>query len=166
MRTKAISEKALQVVLGALTPPNRLACKIALATGLRISDVLLLRRSQMSAERFSVQEKKTGKRRIVHLPKQLRQAALAQSGAIYLFPHRLSGLKPRTRQAVWKDLRRAQRLLRLPRGIGTHSMRKSYAKRLLDSGEPLSKIQKRLLHSSDTITAIYAMAEEVHLRGE
>lgn len=166
MRTKAISEQALQTVLGALTPPNRLACKIALATGFRISDVLLLKRSQMSTEKIAVQEQKTGKRRIVHLSKQLRQAAISQAGAIYIFPHRYTGLKPRTRQAVWKDLRRAQKLLRLPRGIGTHSMRKSYAKRLLEGGAPLSSIQKKLLHSSDTITALYALADEVHLRGE
>lgn len=89
---------------------------------------------------------------------------LAQAGPVYIFSHRLDGHRHRTRQAVYKDLQRAAKLLRLGKGIGTHSMRKTYARTLLESGKSLSAIQRKLLHSSPLITTLYAMADVVDLR--
>ena len=61
MRTDWLFKAELLHVLAALTPPNRLACEISLATGLRISDVLALTRDQAVDGRFSIREQKTGK---------------------------------------------------------------------------------------------------------
>ena len=163
MRTKAIESGALSVILAALTRENRLACLVALATGLRVSDVLDLRREKLEKERFSVVERKTGKRKYIRLPPQLRKELLKISGKVFIFPNRLNEYKTRTRQTVWKDLHRAAKLLRL-KGLGTHSMRKTYAVELRKMGFNASHIQKALNHTDYSITMLYAYADELSLR--
>lgn len=163
MKTKAIKEDSLNAVLRLLMPQNRLACLVALATGLRITDVLSLKTEQLRKERFTVFESKTGKKKMVRIPKQIRAKVIAQSGKIYAFENRLSPYKPRTRGAVWKDLNRVSKLLHL-KGIAPHSMRKTYARTLRAEGLTETEIQKALNHSSPVITRIYTMADEVGLR--
>ena len=144
--------------------PNRLACLVSMCTGLRISDVLNLRTEQLQKERFSVVEQKTGKRKFVRLPEKLRIDCLRISGDIFVFPHRLNKWKHRTRQAVWKDLKRVSQIFRLRGAIAPHSMRKTYARTLRAEGFSLAQIQKALNHSDPTVTALYAYADELTLR--
>ena len=53
--------KEVDLILAALTPENRLVMRVALHTGLRISDILCLRPEQLKPH-FWVTEQKTGKR--------------------------------------------------------------------------------------------------------
>ena len=62
MRTEYLFEKEVDNVLAVLTPKNALVMRVALHTGLRVSDVLQLKTAQL-APRFWVTESKTGKRR-------------------------------------------------------------------------------------------------------
>ena len=85
-------------------------------------------------------------------------AILAQAGEVWAFP----GTKPgthKTRQAVWKDVKRAAKAFRLPQNIGTHSFRKVYAVRLREKYGSIAKVQRALAHSSLAVTAVYAMAD-------
>lgn len=128
-----------------------------LQTGLRISDVLELRTEQLWLSMW-VREKKTGKMHRCGLPKDLLAAILAQAGEVWAFP----GTKPgthKTRQAVWKDVKRAAKAFRLPQNIGTHSFRKVYAVRLREKYGSIAKVQRALAHSSLAVTAVYAMAD-------
>lgn len=159
MKTEYLLEKEVEHVLAALTPSNALVCQVCLHTGLRVSDVLALRTEQIKP-RFWVTEQKTGKRRMVGLPEPLRRAILAQSSKEWAFPGR-SGDKPRTRQAVWKDVKRAAQAFRLPQNVGPHSFRKVYAVDLMEQFGDLKRVQKALNHSSATTTMIYAMAAEL-----
>lgn len=163
MTTKAIAEDSLNAILRLLTPQNRLVCLASIATGLRVSDVLLFKREQLTKDRFTIYESKTGKKKTVRLPNKLRDKMLGVSGALYVFPHRLNGRKPRTRQAVWKDLNRVARMLHI-KGIAPHSMRKTYARTLRAEGLTEVQIQKALNHSSPIVTKLYSMADEVSLR--
>lgn len=166
MRSEYLLSEDVRHVLAALMPANRIACEIALRTGLRIGDVLLLKREQLSKRRFTVQEQKTGKRRVVTLPDGLRERALAQSGAIYVFPGRKDGRVPRTRQAVYKDLKRAARAFRVDVQLSPHSLRKVYAvEQMRKSGGDLKKVQKLLNHDDPAVTAIYALSDELTKRG-
>ena len=164
MRTKAIAEDSLNAILRALTRPNRLACMVSLSTGLRISDVLNIKTEQLRQERFTVTEMKTGKRRRLRLPQPLRLDCLRISGKVYAFPNRLTEVKPRTRQAVWKDLHRVARLFGLKGGIAAHSFRKTYAVGLRKQGLSASQISKALNHSDPCITALYMYADELALK--
>lgn len=164
MRSEYLPDEELGHVMAALMPANRLACRVALATGLRISDVLSLRTAQLGP-RMTVRESKTGKRRRVSLPDDLLAALRAQAGPVWVFSGARDPAKHRTRQAVWYDVRRAARAFRLRPHVSPHSMRKVYAVRLLRrSGGCLERVQHALRHSDASVTMIYAMADELYRR--
>ena len=105
-------------------------------------------------------QKKTGKKHRCGLPKDLLAAIRAQAGEVWAFP----GGKPgnhKTRQAVWKDVKRAAKAFRLPQNIGTHSFRKVYAVRLREKYGSIEKVRRALSHSSLAVTALYAMADQL-----
>ena len=146
-------------VLASLTPENRLACEISLFTGLRINDVLALKPSQVRKQRFTVREEKTGKTRLVRLSKELVERSLSCSGQHYVFENRLNGRKHRTRQAVFKDLKKACGNFGIKENLTPHSLRKIYAvDEYITSGGNLKKVQKLLNHDSEAVTLLYAMA--------
>lgn len=164
MRSQWVKTRELEHVLAALTPANRLVCEIALHTGLRVGDVLLLRREQVAKRMFSIQEQKTGKWRRVYLTNDLRQRCAELGGAVYVFPNRLNGRRPRTRQAVWKDLKRAAGLFRMPPGVSPHSLRKAYAVELRERGLSVAQIARELNHTDPAVTMLYAMADQLTAR--
>lgn len=159
-------KQQLELVLASLMPANRLACEVALHTGLRISDVLALKTEDVRrSSRFWVKEAKTGKAKLVGLPAPLRRRLLDQAGKTYVFPARLDENGHRSRQAVWSDIDRAQRAFRIPQNIGTHSMRKEYAVELMQKYGSLEKVRRALNHSNMAVTKIYALADELVKRG-
>ena len=165
IKSDYIFEENFQHILAALMPENRLALEVSLNTGLRITDVLLLRTADLSRERFTIREQKTGKPRRIRLPKELRAELQTIAGSYYIFSGRNSPKKHRTRQAVYKDLKRAQALLRIKNSqISPHSARKIYAVNALGKYGSLKKVQALLNHSSEAVTAIYAMADELTAR--
>ena len=145
------------MVLAALMPENRLIMRVLLHTGLRIGDVLNLRTAQING-RFWITEQKTGKRRAVGLPADLRADILAQAGPVWAFPGR-DPSKPRTRQAVWKDVKRAAKAFRFPQNVAPHSARKVYAVELLRKYGDIEKVARALNHANINTTMIYALAD-------
>ena len=159
MTTNYLLHKQLNHVLAALTPQNRLICEVELHTGLRVGDVLALRTEQIS-RKFWITEQKTGKRRQVGLPDELCARILRQAGKDWAFPGR-DPERPKTRQAVWADIKRAAAAFRLPQNAGTHTMRKIYAVRLLERYGDIRRVQRALNHSSPSVTLLYAMADKL-----
>lgn len=144
--------------MAALTPQNALIMRTLLHTGMRLSDVLALKTAQLRPSGWYT-EGKTGKRRRFGLPAELLESIKAQAGPEWAFP----GLSPRgghkTRQAVWKDVKRASRAFRLPQNVGPHSARKIYAVDLMAKYGDIERVRRALNHESSTVTAIYAMAD-------
>lgn len=164
MRSQWVCGLELGHVLAALTAPNRLVCEVCLATGLRIGDVLNLKTAQLRQKRFTIKEQKTGKSRLVYLPKDLHDRLLRWAGRVWVFEGRLSAKKHRTRQAVFKDLRRAAKAFRITAHVTPHSLRKVYAVEYFQrSGCNLEKVRKLLNHSTEAVTMIYAMADRLKL---
>lgn len=161
MRTKAISEDEMEHVLRLLTPQNELVCRVCLAYGLRVGDVLRLRTRALKQRKITIREQKTGKRRVITLSDKLRRSLAVYAGDVYVFPSRCDPLRHRTRQAVWKDLRRAARALRMGAGVGTHSMRKTAAVRRYAACGDMAAVQRLLNHSDVAVTMLYAMADFV-----
>ena len=165
MRSGWLSCDELSHVLAALTPANRLACEVAMATGLRIGDVLSLTPQQLShGRRITVKEQKTGKARKVYIPAQLHERMIAQSGRHWVFEGRSDARKHRTRQAVWYDVRRAAAALRCKEHISPHSTRKAWAVDRFHSCGDLRQVQQEMRHSSPEITMLYAMADVLQER--
>lgn len=158
MKTEYLLQREVDLVLSALTPGNRLVMRVALHTGLRVGDVLALKTAQLRPH-FWVTESKTGKRRQVGLPEPLLSDLKKAAGDVWAFEGRSPG-KPRTRQAVWKDVKRAARAFRLPANIAPHSARKVYAAELMERYGDLDKVRRALNHRSEAITLIYAMADQ------
>ena len=161
MRTDWISDDVMSHILAVLMPANRLAIIVSLVSGMRISDVLSLRPLDLRKERILYTEKKTLKRRRVRLPIKLREELLAQSGKIYVFEHRLDPLRPRTRQAVFKDIKRAAKLFRVPLNVAPHSARKIYAVEEYKKDMNIKRVKELLNHSSEAVTMIYVMADAI-----
>jgi integrase len=160
IRTDYIFKEELKHVLASLMEPNRLALEVSLATGLRLSDVLALKTRDIK-QRVTIQEQKTGKKRRVFFSDELLERMLVQAGNIYVFEHRLDPKKHRTRQAVWKDLHRSMEYFRIPKKlvVSPHSCRKVYAVEQFKKRGNLKAVQELLNHSSEGVTAIYAMAD-------
>lgn len=132
-----IGANSMSHILAALTATNRRVMWVALCSGLRISDVLNIKTAQIVQKnegsldgcKVSVREQKTGQTRRFWLPRELRLELLAHAGKLYVFPNRRGQNRPRTRQAVEKDIHRACALLRLPAAVtvSPHTARKIYA---------------------------------------
>lgn len=164
MRTDYILKTELEHLLAALMPENRLALEISMNTGLRISDVLNLRTESVrdaSEGRLTVRELKTGKTRRVRLPVELQRRALAFAGKVFVFEGRNDWKKPRTRQAVFKDLKRIARAFRLELNVAPHSARKVYAVEQFKRDGNLKRVQRLLNHDSEHVTMLYALADQL-----
>lgn len=159
MKTEYLLNREVEYVLAALTPVNRLVLRVCLHTGLRVGDVLALKTAQLSA-RFWVTEAKTGKRKQIGLPGELLRDLRAQAGAVWVFENRTNPAKPRTRQAVWADVKRAAKAFRLPQNVAPHSFRKVYAAGLLEKYGDIERVQRALNHGSQATTLIYALADK------
>lgn len=158
MKTEYLLNREVELVLAALTPKNRLVLRAALATGLRVGDVLALTPDRLKPH-FWVTEQKTGKRRQIGLPEPLLSDLKKEAGKVWVFPGR-DPRKHHTRQAVWKDMKRAAKAFRLPLNVGPHSARKVYAVELLRKYGDLARVRRALNHNSETVTLLYAMADK------
>lgn len=157
MKTEYLLNREVDLVLAMLTDRNALIMRTALHTGLRISDVLSLKTDQLRT-RFWVTESKTQKRRQIGLPEPLLSDVKKQAGQVWAFESPRTG-RPQTRQAVWKDVKRAAKAMRLPQNIGPHSARKVFAVELLSKYGDIDRVRRALNHSSEAITLIYALAD-------
>ena len=159
MTTEYLLNREVELILAALTPSNRLVLRVTLHTGLRLGDVLALRPDQLRPQ-FWVTEAKTGKRKQVGLPGPLLADLRANSGEKWVFPSRCDPNKHRSRQAVWADVKRAARAFRLQQNVAPHSFRKVFAVELLERYGDIKRVRRALNHSSDSVTMIYAMADQ------
>lgn len=162
LKTDYVYADVFEHLLAALTDENRLALSVSLCTGLRISDVLNLRTKRLK-ERMTVRELKTGKTRRIRIPRALLDELIAISGKIFVFENRIDYTRPRTRQAVFKDLKRACRAFRLPAklNLAPHSARKIYGVSQYERTCSVERVRELLNHSGEAVTMLYAMADKL-----
>ena len=159
MRSEYLRAREMEHILALLTPDNELVMRVCLYTGLRVGDVVAL--AAPVSRQFWITEQKTKKRRRVNLPDSLVSELNRNAFGGWCFPGRLGG--HRTRQAVWRDVSRAAKALRIPVQVSPHTARKIYAvQRLRDSRGKLRTVQKALNHSDMATTMLYTMAEALY----
>lgn len=162
MRSKWVSKPEFEMILRAMTWENELALRVSEHYGVRIGDVLNMRKLDVQKEVWSFREQKTGKRRRVKLGAHLRAQLLSISGKIYVFENRNDPYRPRTRQAVYKDIRRVAKFFGYANGVTPHSARKIYSvEQYKKSGGNIKKVQQLLNHSDECVTMIYALADQI-----
>lgn len=160
-----VSRPEMDHILAALMPQNRLAVRVAMHTGLRIGDVLRLRPRDLRTARPTIRESKTGKTRRISLPRGLLEDLRANSGDYWVFESRTNPKKHRTRQAVYKDIRKAAAVFQRtgavrPGQVSTHSARKIAAVDAYHRGG-MAAAQRLLNHGDPAITALYALADQM-----
>jgi integrase/recombinase XerD len=163
---------------------DRAMLELLYATGLRVSELVLLktREVNMSAG-FVLAFGKGDKERLVplgetamaSLERYLAQARreLDKSGANeYLFLSRLG--EPMTRQAFWNIIKKRARQAGIRKSISPHTLRHSFATHLLENGADLRSVQVMLGHADLSSTQIYThitrerlkrIHQEFHPRG-
>lgn len=164
MRSDYVKKPIIEHILAGLMPENRLALQVSLVTGFRINDVLSLKTEQIKRQRFTIREQKTGKTKSARIPNALQRELLSYAGQIYCFEHRLNGKEHRTRQAVFKDLKRLARAYHIKENLSPHSMRKVYAVEEYQKDGNLKRIQKLLNHSDEAVTYLYALSNLIGKR--
>lgn len=163
MKSDWVSSDVMSHILAALTKENRLAVLVSLTTGLRISDVLGLRTCQLK-RKFTVTEQKTLKKKLVTLSDGLLDELLSIAGSVFVFEHRCDPRRHRTRQAVYKDVRRAARAFRIDVNVSVHSARKMYAVKQYKRTCSIQRVKELLNHSSEAVTMVYALADQLSER--
>lgn len=119
-RARPITRAELDMIRHAVPWQVSLCCAIMADTGLRVSDVLALKREQL-APTMSVCERKTRKTRIVHLSPD----TLAECQA-YIQTHNSSRIIPCSRSTIWRHVTTAAMAYGWSH-VSPHSMRKLYA---------------------------------------
>lgn len=166
MRTDYVNTDAISALLWALTPPDKLICEVALQTGLRISDIVSLtsheldRALSMKRPTLHITEKKTGKKIIKPVSRDLLERMNEQKGRYYVFEGRDDYRKHRTRQAVFLDIKRTAKRFGIKINLAPHSLRKNYAVWAYDN-YGLERVKKELNHDNIECTLFYVMSREL-----
>lgn len=166
MRSDWVSDETMGHIMAALMPENRLAIEMSMRYGMRIGDVLATKTEEVKRGAWTYTEEKTGKHRRIRLGESFQQRLLERSGRLYAFPHRLDWKKHRTRQAVYKDIRRAAKAFRVEAHVSPHTARKMYAVSAYKRYGSMKKVKELLNHSSEAVTMIYALADAITAKGK
>lgn len=143
---------------------NALALRVSLETGARISDVLALREENLQGRTLRYVAAKTGKpdRKVITADLAGKLRRNAANG--FFFPGRY-GDKPKTRQAVWKDLKRAAVMAGVsPAGLSPHFARKDYAVEVFHE-KGFAAAQEALQHDRADTTMLYCFADVLSNNG-
>ena len=139
------------------------------ATGLRLSELLHLRVSDVDSQRMTVrvEQGKGRKDRYVMLADkllgQLRQYAKQYRPKGWLFPGQHPD-KPLSSSSAQIVFRRATKKIGLNKPVSFHSLRHAFATHLLESGADIRRVQVLLGHSSVVSTQIYTHVATDYLR--
>lgn len=162
MKSDYLKPSTYEALYRVMQRDNVLAIRVSLETGLRIDDVLRLKWENFKKPPyFTYFAKKTGKKGVKKLSKQLKNELFHRNtgGSEYVFPGRKRG-QHRTRQAVWKDIKKASELMGVSLNASPHSARKTYAVELRKE-KGLAEVQKELQHSDMNTTMLYAFSDLV-----
>lgn len=139
-----------------LSYDNYLALRLSLETGIRIGDVVSLPAAALSGNKINFTAAKSGKAGCAIISKDLADKLKRYSGKTYIFSSS-SKAGHRTRQAVWKDVKKAAAAAGITKNIAPHSARKTYAVQSFQR-HGLKETQRRLQHDNSTVTAGYVLS--------
>lgn len=157
MRTDYIEPWLYKKIFHLMNYENALALRVSLETGLRIGDVLSLTPDCLQGTTLHYTAQKTGKSGKKKISAELAKKLRRIADKNFIFVGRFDD-KPRTRQAVWKDVKRASKIAGVEGNAGCHSARKTYAVNLFHENG-LTDVQKELQHDNLNTTMWYAYSD-------
>lgn len=136
---------------------------VGIQTGLRISDILTLKKKDVLGTHIMLFEKKTGKQKRFIIPRPLRKVldeyVKNLRNTDYLFKSQkltASGKqKPIDRTRAYRILQEAAKAIGYPEPIGTHSMRKTFGFNFYSKYKEVASLMKIFNHTKETTTLFY-----------
>jgi integrase/recombinase XerD len=182
---KSLSEEEVESLLNApvvadpLGSRDRTMLEVLYATGLRVSELVSLKYSQLNLNQGVVRIIGKGDReRMIPLGEEAvrwlkdflgggRNEILLDRTTDYLFPTRRGDRM--TRQAFWHIIKRYARKSSIAKELSPHTLRHAFATHLLNHGADLRVVQMLLGHSDLSTTQIYTHVarermKELHVR--
>lgn len=131
---------------------------VGINIGLRISDILTLKKKDVTGTHVVLREKKTKKRKSVMITPFLKRELHAYTKEMgpneYLFQSRNGVNQPISRTTAYRILQQAAKHVRL-RNIGTHTMRKTFGYHFYQRTKDVAMLQEIFGHSDPNITKRY-----------
>jgi integrase/recombinase XerD len=143
------------------------------ATGMRVSELIGLKCSDVNLDMNYVLCKSSGKSRVIPFHKEAGKALahyltaarpkmVSDENQKMLFTN-CSG-QPMSRQGFWKIIKFYAKKAGIEQDITPHTFRHSFAAHLVENGADLSAVQEMLGHSDIATTQIYAQVGNMHIR--
>ncbi len=143
------------------------------ATGIRVSELISLKLSEVNMQMGFIQCKDAGKERVIPFGNKARNALIkylensrsemvADADNDILFVN-CSG-QPMSRQGFWKLIKFYAKKAGIAADITPHTLRHSFAAHLVENGADLKSVQEMLGHSDISTTQIYVSLNRNHIR--
>ena len=161
MYSMYLEEEQISRLVERLQGPHNLIFEIGLTTGLRISDIVALEKDILKIKEPTIRERKTGKSKRIYINKKLKAELLeySKNNDKYIFETN-SKSGHITRQAVHKAFKKASKEASIKKNISTHTMRKTYAIRMLRKDKGLKYVKDKLNHNAVADTLLYLSNEK------
>lgn len=145
-----------------MLPQNALAIETAVATGMRIGDVLkMTRRDLRDPNKIYYVAQKTGKAGVKQIDPDLYRRLVKNCFGRWAFPSPYKdGETHRTRQTVWRAVKQAAKKCGVTLNVTPHSARKTYAVTLCRA-EGIGAVKRELQHDSEAVTMLYALSDSL-----
>lgn len=136
---------------------------VGINTGLRISDILPLKKRDVMGTHISLFEKKTGKQKRFIISPSLRKVLdvyvkdLKNQDYLFLSQKKTAAGKPKPidRTTAYRILQSAAEEIGYKEPIGTHSMRKTFGYNYYEKYKEVASLMKIFNHTKETTTLFY-----------
>lgn len=131
---------------------------LGITTGLRISDILILRKEDLLKSHIDIKETKTKKRKRVKIPGYIKKDLYPYLNQLnngdFVIKSRQGGNKAIDRSIAYRILRDAAEQVNL-KEIGTHTLRKTFGYHFYKQTKDAAMLQELFNHASPQITLRY-----------
>lgn len=150
--------EAIEYHLRTSNTRNYIMFMIGVHTGLRISDILRLKVSDINHNSINIREKKTNKQRNIKLHRKLKQPLNgfieSKNPSEYLIKSRQGSNKPLTRYGAYNVLKKLEKKFKLE-PTGTHTLRKTFGYHHYKNTNDIATLQRIFNHTDPAETLRY-----------
>lgn len=161
MKARYLDDDEIRIISEHMSARAWLPFQVAIQSGLRIGDVLKIRRRDIRSGGIRYRAEKTGKLGFAKLPEATLKALRAASGRdpdAFCFPGRKPG-KHLTRQAAWSRIKRAAKQCGISlEGCSPHALRKTFGVHVYQT-EGMDAARAKLQHTDVRTTEVYVLAD-------